>query len=240
MWIAVGDVVLSVLRRDANAGALRAHHRDDRVDHLEQEPHAIFDAAAVSVGALVGAVAQELIDEIAVSAMHLDAVEARGHRVLRPLRILRYDARDLGDVERAGRGDRLEAFCRIGLPVRPNGGGRHRQRATRLEGLVRDAADMPELEDDAAAGDMDRARRASPPLNLLGAVDAGRRDIALTLGSHLRRFRDDEACARALRIIERVQLGRDVTGCGAAPCQRGHGDAVWQGKRSERDGREEV
>ena len=61
---------------------------------------------------------------------------------------------------------------------------------------------MPELEDDAAAGDMDRARRASPPLNLLGAVDAGRRDIALTLGSHLRRFRDDEACARALRIIK--------------------------------------
>ena len=38
---------------------------------------AILDAAAVAVGALVGLIAQELVDQIAVGGMHLDAVETR-------------------------------------------------------------------------------------------------------------------------------------------------------------------
>ena len=79
---------------------------------------AVLDAAAIAVGALVGAVAQELIDQIAVGAMHLDAVEPGGQRVARALRILRDDAGDLGGFERAGRRDRLEAVRREGLPVR--------------------------------------------------------------------------------------------------------------------------
>ena len=81
--IAVGDIVLAVLRRDANARARRADGGSDRVDHFEQEARAVLDAAAVSVGALVGAVAQELIDQIAIGAVHLDAVEPCGDRVLR-------------------------------------------------------------------------------------------------------------------------------------------------------------
>ena len=53
--------------------------------------------------------------------MHLDAVEARGHRVPRSLRVLRHDTRDLGDVKRARGGDRLEAVRGEGLPVRSYG-----------------------------------------------------------------------------------------------------------------------
>src|SRR5215831_11498648 len=65
--IAVSDVVLPVLRRDAHAGALGTNRSRHRVDDLEQEPH----TASITVRTLVGAIAQELIDQIAVRAMYL-------------------------------------------------------------------------------------------------------------------------------------------------------------------------
>src|SRR5262249_4310729 len=106
--IAVSDVVLAVLRRDAQAGALGTNRSGHRVDDLEQEPHTVLNAASISVRALVGTVAQELIDHISVRAMYLDTVEAGRKRVPRSLRILRDDAGDLGCLKRAWRGDLLD------------------------------------------------------------------------------------------------------------------------------------
>ena len=45
------------------------------------EAQPVVDRAAIFVGAEVGAVAQELVDQIAIGAMELDAVEAGGDRV---------------------------------------------------------------------------------------------------------------------------------------------------------------
>src|SRR5262245_19510320 len=87
--IAVSDVVLPVLRRDAHAGTLGTNRSRHRVDDLKQQPHTVLDAASISVRTLVGAIVQELIDQIAVRAMYLDTVEAGGKRVPRSLRILR-------------------------------------------------------------------------------------------------------------------------------------------------------
>src|SRR5262249_38873480 len=103
------DVVLPVLRRDAHAGALGTNRSGHRVDDLEQEPHTVLNAASISVRALVGTVAQELIDQISVRAMYLDTVEASRKRVPRSLRILRDDVGDLRCFKRAWRGDLLEA-----------------------------------------------------------------------------------------------------------------------------------
>jgi hypothetical protein len=58
----------------------RPHTSLTAAQHLEQQPRAVLDAAAVVVGALVGAVRQELVEQIAVGAVHLDAVEAGGRR----------------------------------------------------------------------------------------------------------------------------------------------------------------
>src|SRR5215472_6804201 len=102
--------------------------------------------AAWSVRALVGTVAQELIDQISVRAMYLDTLEAGRKRVPRSLRILRDDAGDLGCLKRAWRGDLLEAVSREGFCVRPNGRRRDRQGTAGLEGGMGDAPDMPELE----------------------------------------------------------------------------------------------
>src|SRR5499433_89274 len=72
--IAVSDVVLRILRRDAQACALGTNRSGHRVEDLEQEPHTVLDAASISVRALVGAIAQELIDQISVRAMYHDTV----------------------------------------------------------------------------------------------------------------------------------------------------------------------
>ena len=172
--------------------------------------------------------------------MHLDAVEACFHRVARALRILRNDAGNLGELESTRGWDRLEAVGGEGLSVRLDGRRGHRQFAARLEGLMRDAPDMPKLEHDAAAGGVHRSGHALPAFDLLCAVYTGRRNIALALRCHLRRFRDDQPGARALRVIERVERGRHVAFCGAASRQRRHGDAVGQRERSDVDGCEQV
>src|SRR6516225_7576148 len=238
--IAVSDVVLAILRRDAHAGALGTNRSGRRVDDLEQEPHTVLDAASISVRALVGTVAQELIDQISVRAMHLDTVEAGRKRVPRSLRILRDDAGDLGCLKRAWRGDLLEAVCREGFCVRPNGGRRDRQGTAGLEGGMGDAPDMPELEHHAAATGIDCTGHAFPACDLLGAVDTRRADIALALGRDLGCFRDDESGAGPLGVIQRAQRGGHVAGARTTSSQGRHDNTVRQRERSYFDGGEEI
>src|SRR5262245_34039288 len=238
--IAVSDVVLPVLRRDAQAGALGTNRSGHRVDDLEQKPHTVLDAASISVRALVGTVAQELIDQISVRAMYLDTLEAGRKRVPRSLRKLRDDAGDLGCLKRAWRGDLLEAVCREGFCVRPNGGWCDRQSTAGLEGGMGDAPDVPELEHHAAATGIDCTGHAFPAFDLLGAVDTRRADIALALGRDLSCFRDDESGASPLGVIQRAQRGGHVAGARTASSQGRHDNTVRQRERSYFDGGEEI
>ena len=68
---------------------------DHRLSDLEREADAVLDRAAVGVGALVGAVAQELVDQIAVGGVDFDAVEAGSLGVFGRRGIVRDDPRDL-------------------------------------------------------------------------------------------------------------------------------------------------
>ena len=80
--IAVRHGSVGAARRDAHAHAIGAPDGDRGLRHLQQEAGAVFDRAAVLVGALVGSVLQELVGQVAVRAMNLDAVEARPQRPL--------------------------------------------------------------------------------------------------------------------------------------------------------------
>ena len=64
-------------RAQPNRGLGRPDGCNDGVHDLEAEPGAVLDGASVLVGALVGDVLEELIDEVAVRAVHFDPVEAR-------------------------------------------------------------------------------------------------------------------------------------------------------------------
>jgi hypothetical protein len=84
-----------------HADAVRAPHVDAGVGHFQHQARAVFDRAAVGVGALVGAVLQELVEQVAVGAVDLDAVEAGQLGVFRALAVGRDDARDFFGPARA-------------------------------------------------------------------------------------------------------------------------------------------
>src|SRR4029078_7183568 len=81
---------------------------------------------------------------------------------------------------------------------------------------------------------------AFPAFDLVGAVNSRSRNVALTFRCDLRRLRNYEAGARALSIIESVQLGRHVAGSGPAAGQGGHNNAVLNLELTHLGGTKEV
>src|SRR6185437_13194031 len=74
--VAVGNVVEWIGRRQSHADAVAAPLGDQSLGRLDQEAGSIDRAAAITIGSLVGLVAQELVDQIAVGAVQFDAIEA--------------------------------------------------------------------------------------------------------------------------------------------------------------------
>ena len=65
--IAIRDSIPSSAGRDAHSDTVAAPHRNQRLHHSKQEAGPIFDATTVGIGALVDAVLQKLIRQVAVT-----------------------------------------------------------------------------------------------------------------------------------------------------------------------------
>ena len=129
----------------------------DGLGDLQHQPRAVLDRAAIGVGALVGAVLGELLEQIAVGTVDFDAVEAGLQCILRGALEVVDDAWNFGELERTGFGDVGEGAVDEGLALGADRARRHRGCAVGLEVDMRDAADMPELDEDLAAALMDRS-----------------------------------------------------------------------------------
>jgi hypothetical protein len=73
---------------------------------------------------------------------------------------------------------------------------------------MRDAADMPDLDEDAPAALMHAIGDLAPACDLLLRIDAGRVLIALALLRDLAGFRDQETRGRALAVIIHCERAR--------------------------------
>ncbi len=95
-------------RADAQRGVLLPNSLHHRVDDLQCEAAAVLDAPAIDVRAFVARVLQELVREVAVRAVHLDAVEPGAvHGVRCSGGECAHVVLDLADAERARWGGAL-------------------------------------------------------------------------------------------------------------------------------------
>ena len=229
--VVVLDAVGRRDRREADGSALAADFVHHAAHHFQHQAGAVPDAAAIVVRALVGAGFQKLVQQVAVGAVDFHAVKTAGNGVARRMAEVQHDAGQLGGVERArhrrfhARGHALADQHRLG--VRADGRRRHRRGVVRLQVGVRDAAHMPQLRHDGAAGLVHGFGHALPAVELLGAVQAGHVGVALRLRADGGGLGNQQAGAGALRVIGGHQRRGDGARRAVAR-QRRHGNAVVQ------------
>ena len=216
---------VSLFGREADRGPLRPDHVGDRPGRLDQQPDPVLDRAAIIVVAQIGAVAQELVDQIAIGGVELDPVEAGRDRIGGGPGIIVEQARYLVQPKRPRLGIRLPPLIGMGLVGRGGGGGGDGRLAAEEAGMD-DPAHVPELAEDPPARLVHRLDDRLPRLPLLLGPDAGRIGPAEALAAHSGRLGDDQAGARALAIIFGHQLGRHMLAGGPAAGQRRHDDSV--------------
>nr|GEU28208.1 urease accessory protein G [Tanacetum cinerariifolium] len=202
--VGVAHVVRIAARRQVHAHAVGAPDGDTGVGHFQHQAGAVVDRAAVVVGALVGFVLQELVEQVAVGAVDFHAVKTRCLGVFR---------RFFADVALGG-----------------DSRWRHRQFAVQ-QARVRDAAHVPQLGKDHAAGPVHGSRDQFPAFHLLVGPQARRVGIAHALRRDRGRFAQDQAGAGALLVVPGHQGVRHAAAARGAGAREGrHDDAVFQGR----------
>src|ERR1035441_8257957 len=111
---------------------IRTPDADGGIGDFQHEPGAVFNGAAVFVGAVVTAVLEELVEEVAVSAVNLHAVEASGLRVLRALVVGRDDAGNLARFQGARDNEGPFRTEQADVSAGRDGTGRNRKRAVEV------------------------------------------------------------------------------------------------------------
>jgi hypothetical protein len=122
---------------------------------------------------MVGSAAEELVEEITIRVMDFHAVEASLLRKFCSVDVFGNDSGNFGDFEGPW-GDVIDhLFTSKDLSFGSDGRGGDWENSGRLKAGVRDATDVPELEEDAATGGMNGLDDFFPSGDLFGGVDAG-------------------------------------------------------------------
>src|SRR5467141_732107 len=112
--IAIRDSVPSSAGRDAHRDTVAAPHRNQSFNHLKQEAGSIFDRTTVYIGALVDAILQKLIGQVAVTRVKLNAIKTRHFCTLGGFAIVVDNAWNFSDVQRTVRRRLLPSVrCRL-------------------------------------------------------------------------------------------------------------------------------
>ena len=161
---------------EVHADAAGTEDGDGGVGAFEHEAGTVLDGTAVLVGALVGAVLEELVEEIAVGAVDLDAVEAGSLGVLCAAAKGLDDARDFAGFKGARDGVGGFGFEDVEVAGGGDGAGGDGELAVEQEWMG-DAADVPDLREDASSGVVDGGGDGLPGFDLLLRPNAG--DVAV-------------------------------------------------------------
>jgi hypothetical protein len=169
----------------------------------------------------------------------LDAIEAGFLGEAGAPDVLRHDTGNLFDVQGTRDDVVSHLLTRPELTLRLDGGRGDGEFTVRLVVRVRDAADVPELQEDAAALGVHGGGDLLPTRDLLVRVDARGVRVTMAAGRDCGGLGDDQAGAGALGVVFGHQVRRDVGTFGPATGQRGHQDAVRERERTDLKRREE-
>jgi hypothetical protein len=86
--------------REAQSGASSPDFAGNRGHHLHRQPNAILLRTPVAIGAVIDAVAQELLEKLTIRAVHFNAIAAGLHGASRRLAVCLDNARKLIETQR--------------------------------------------------------------------------------------------------------------------------------------------
>ena len=90
-------------RREADAGAISPDGGGDGSGRLNHEADAVFGRTAIRIGALVGGIAEELVQQITIGGVQLDPIKPGRNGILRRRHKFGGEPRQLGQLKRARR-----------------------------------------------------------------------------------------------------------------------------------------
>lgn len=123
--VGIRHQIEAIFGRQPHAHALGRPHRTDGAQDFIQQAHATLWAATISIRALITAIPQELVDQIAVGTVDLDAIEARSPGQFSGLLERLHHACYFACFERTRHDEVLHAGIGHRLPSGPQRGGRH-------------------------------------------------------------------------------------------------------------------
>jgi hypothetical protein len=143
---------------------------------------------------MVGAAAEELVEEITIRVMDFHGVEASLLGKFCSVDVFGNDSGNFGDFEGPW-GDVIDhLFSSKELSFGPDGRGGDWKNSVGLKAWMGDATDVPELEEDAASSGMNGLDDFFPSCDLFRGVDAGGVGVAVAERRDRGCFGNDESC----------------------------------------------
>ena len=193
-------------RREANANAVMTPDVDDRGGYFQRESCAILNRTTILIGSLIGRIAQELIEQIAIGRVHFNTIKAGAFCACGSVSVLLDNVWDLGCFQRSRHGDVHHSLFCEGLAFGFNRRGRYRCRTIGLQVHMREAPHMPQLANNKSTSGMHRICYQFPACYVLFSPDAWRQCIPPRLRANIGRFTNDQACAGTLCVVAGVHF----------------------------------
>ena len=211
-------IVINPIGRKPNPHPIGRENCDYGCHNFAQKPIAIFQAATVAIGAVVGFGLQELINQIAIGRVNFHPIKTRRLGSFGGPAIVFHHCRHLVGFQGA-RGF-VGVFARGGVDVvvaDGDRGGRNRQRLIGAETAVGSAATVPQLQENFAVPIVHCLGDLFPGFRLSIVVNAGRVLPTNALFRNDGGFANQKASTRSLGIIFRHQgIGQALHPCTGA------------------------
>ena len=209
-----------------NSNPVSSPDLDDSLGNFDRETATIGHGAAIRVGAMVGAAAEELVEEVSVRVMNFYTVEASLLGKFCSVDVFSNDSGKFGSFEGTW-GDVIDhLFSGKDLSFGSDGRRGNRKNSVRLKAGMGDATDVPELKKDAAPFGMNGLDNFFPSSDLFGGVDAGGVGVAVAERRDRGRFGNDQSGRSSLAIVLCIQFIRDIACRGSATSEGSHQDPM--------------